>query len=615
MLLLQPAADTQVLVIAQHSSSNVGEEGVGQPAGSFLPEANSSNQPPELQEGTTQQQQQANTMQPAAPASARRTSTSSSPRSRLASRAATPSQPSASNSPRTPRATGKAQKAPAAAAGTAAGAGRQPETADAAAAKGKSRQSLLTPQGRGLTLPQQQALVQRLQEAEGVMGLLQQDLQASLAARQQLEEQLQQLCGTGSAERQQQPADKSLQPSVEQGPTTAQEAAGFGAGGDEPCREGGSAEASALALRQQLQEQVQLTSQARQELADLNEFVAAQQQQVAELQAQLQQQAVQDHQQQQHTQALQQELAGAQEQLQALQQQTASIPADCQQPGQQGLLLQQHASAPGAPEEPTFCQHEARCQQLQTILHALLQQLPEAQQWHGMRPHTAAAQRSPRTRSTWQHRPVGLHTLLYPPLVVASQLPPAAAQGYPRSASAPRCATADSSSSPRHWESRAGAVRCNTSGALTATCSSGGAGCCQDGGLVLTDGRLRPLTYRGPGSGTADVPVAAVSARRRLSVAAEQGLLASLRVAPVSARMQGGTLSSAKGGTEDAAPGCGSRGPTQQQFSPRKQERADAAAGAGVQAAGCVSPRRGGGSLLQGSVRRGVPKLALSGLH
>lgn len=614
-MFLQPAADTQVLVIARHSSSNVGEEGVGQPAGSFMPEANSSNPPPEQQEGTTQQQQQANTVQPAAPASARRTSTSSSPRSRLTSRAAAPSQPSASNSPRTPRATGKAQKAPAAAAGTAAGAGRQPEPADAAAAKGKSRQSLHTPQGRGLTLPQQQALVQRLQEGEGVMSLLQQDLQGSLAARQQLEEQLQQLCGTGCAERQQQPPDASLQPSIEQGPTTAEEA-GFGVGGDEPCSEGGSAEASALALRQQLQEQVQLTRQARQELADLNEVVAAQQQQVADLQTQLQQQAVQDHQQQQHMQALRQELAGAQEQLrsmQALQQQTASTPAACQQQGQQGLLPQQHASAPGAPEEPTCCQHEARCQQLQTILQALLQLLPEAQQWHGMRPHSAAVQRSPRTQSTRQHRPVGLHTLLYPPLAVAAPLQPAAAQGYPRSASAPRCATADSSSSPRHWESRAGAVRCNTSGALTATCSSGGAGRCQDGGLVPTDGRLRPLTYRGPDTGTAGVPVAAASARQRLSADAEQGLLASLRVAPVSARMQRGTLSSARGCMEDAAPGCGGRGPTKEQFSPRRQERADAAAGA--QAAGCVSPRRGGGSLLQGSVWRGVPKLALSGLH
>lgn len=613
-MFLQHAADTQVLVIARHS--NVCEEGLEQPAGSLMPEANSSNQQPEQQEGAAQlqQQQQVNTsVQPAAPASARRTSTSSSPRSRLASRAAAPSQPSASNSPRTPRATGKAKKAPAAAAVTTAGAGRQPEPA--AAAKGKSRQSLPTPQGRGLALPQQQALVQRLQQAEGVMELLQQDLQASLAARQQLEEQLQQqLCGTGCAERQQLTADASLQPSVEQGSTTAQKAAEFGANGVESCSEGGSAEATVSGLQQQLQEQVQLTSQARQELAAVNEVVAAQQQQVAELQTQVQQQAGQDQQQQQHMQALQQELAGAQGQLQALQQQTASTPADCLQQGQQGFLpQQQHTSASGAPQEPICCPHEARCQQLQTILQALLQQLPEAQQWHSsMRPHTAAVQRSPRTRPTWQHRPVGLHTLLYPPLAVAAQLQPAAAQGYPRSANVPRCATADRSS-PRHWESRAGTVRCNTSGALTATCSSGGAGRFQDGGLVLTDGRLRPLTYRGPDTGTA---VAATSARRRLSADAEQGLLASLRVAPVSGRVQRGSLSSARGCAEDSAPGLGGRGPTQQQFSPRRQERADAAAGAQAgYSAGCVSPRRGGGSWSQGSVRRGVPKLALSGLH
>jgi hypothetical protein len=302
-----------------------------------------------------------------------------------------------------------------------------------------------------------------------------------------------------------------------------------------------------------------------------------------------------------------------------LQQQTSSTPADCQQQGQQGLLLQPHESAPGASQEPVCCQHEARCQQLQSILQALLQQLPDSQQWHGMRPYTAAAQRSPRARSTWQHRPVGLHTLLYPPL--AAQLQPAAAQGYPRSVSAPRCATA-SSSSPRHWESRAaagGTVRCNTSGALTATCSSGSAaGRLQDGVLGLTDGKLRPLTYRGPDRDTADVSIAATSARRRLSADAEQGLLASLRVAPVSARAQRGTLQSARGCAEEStASGLGGRGPTQQQFSPRRQDRADAAAGA--QAAGysapCVSPRRGGGGLLQGSVRRGVPKLALSGLY
>jgi hypothetical protein len=227
-----------------------------------------------------------------------------------------------------------------------------------------------------------------------------------------------------------------------------------------------------------------------------------------------------------------------------------------------------------------------------------MQQMQQGQQQYSascMRAYTAAAQGSPRVRASRQHRHVQLHTWLYPPLEVPRPTTPRPAQLQPqgtRFVSATRCATA---SSPRtaQWER---GRRCNTNVPLTARCAGiGGAGALQDGGTALqsSDFRLRPLTYRGPDRAGTDTMLSATDGKRQLSVDAEKGLLSSLVVAPVSAR----GLS-----TVDVVAG--------------QSAAAGNVAGA---VEGCASlwGGRGGNvhAVHQGAARRGIPKLALGGLH
>lgn len=696
-VVLHPAPDTQVLVIARNSNDSQGDH--GQQHTLSLRDST------DMREEAEQQDSQA--VQP----TARRSSIISSPRTRRTSTAAAGIQPA--SSPRTPRAAGKASKATAAAganskatADLAAPATPRKSLQAAAAAKSKGRASLPVPQGRGLTLPQQQALVQRLQQAEEVMDLLQQDLQESLQAQQLLQEQLQQVQGTGRAEgcagdgqvsdpQQDQPLSEQDQHGQEQG-AGGSEPSAVRAEGDAVAQQEGQAPSSSaqadahtdseqsgvvvvaevLALQQQLQEQLQLSNAAQQELAEARELTAAQQQQIEELQQHLQQQQQLEQKQGQYVQrieALQEQLDGLNKQLQALQQKqelSASNGTEASSQYQQlldnmspqqlqELLLQQQlgTTAP-AVDGSLCCQHEARCQHLQSILQALLRQLQakEAQQHSScsMRPYTAATG-SPRARATWQHRPVELHTWLYPPLQVprpATQqsahinsqlLQPATEQSYHRSVSAPRCATA---SSPRHtkWDRMTNrpaspGPKCNTTGALTARYSGGAAAVCQDSVLQSLEYRLRPLTYRGPDRAAADAIATATGGRRRLSADAEKGLLASLHVGPVSARgkshMQAQHNIAARqppvSGFEDAemtvdtvgglAIGEGgfvlgnfTRRGSGGMCSPGRQRRADVA-GKGVQGSSNPRSARAGQGFQQGTARRGVPRLVLGGLY
>jgi hypothetical protein len=246
-----------------------------------------------------------------------------------------------------------------------------------------------------------------------------------------------------------------------------------------------------------------------------------------------------------------------------------------------------------------------------------------------MRPHTAAVQGSPRAKFTWQHRPVALHTWLYPVPPALQQQTQAQAQAQPvspyipqqqqqqqqagklecyRSISAPRCATAGSA---RPWgleDTRVAASgvnshsRCNTRGPLTARCASGAV----DAYLQPLDSKLRSLTYRGPDRGAGDVltPAIAAGGRKQLSRDAQSGLLASLRVAPLSARVRGG------GQLQPEGPGAGFGGGWDACTEDTARNR--------VAASCSASPKSARGPVVQGmrgTGRDAVPRLALGGLQ
>jgi hypothetical protein len=293
---------------------------------------------------------------------------------------------------------------------------------------------------------------------------------------------------------------------------------------------------------------------------------------------------------------------------------------------------------------------------------------------HLLRPQTAAAQGSPRVRASWQHRPVELHTWLCPgppqqprPMTARLAQPPqpypaasaqaaqsaqAAAHQLGRSASVPRCSTAtvstsSSNTSPRPWARMAAAgcivssPRCNTSGPLTSRCFSGQQQQqhWQDSGgipgMQPLEYKLRPLTYRGPDRAAAAAISSATGGRRQLSIDAQMGLLASLRVAPVSARGHGqGALqqplqshsNSGYRGAQSEALGDQPYGDVVQAGDAMRcsQEGTAAAFGSSMQ----LSPRRqqqgrsprggrgqGPASMLLDSRRGGVPRLVLTDLQ
>jgi len=583
-IVLRPSPETQVLVISR-SSNTVGNS-PEQPSfdtGSLVTDI--CNQSEQQQEEQQQQQQSepanAGVSAPRCSDSStqRRSSTSSTPRSRLATNmGSTGVQPS--SGPKTPRAAStKAAKAQGAAPRVSSAAAHEAAAGPAKltprqAAKSTSRPSISMPQGRGLTLEQQQALVQRLQQAEGVMELLQRDLQTSVEAQTQLQQQLQQQaqqaepsCGarqlpdSDQHSSLQQEQEQQLQPAGQDSAGACQsqhlqelrgQEALLDVGvqcGDEASSGPSSSEELVQALQQQLQDQLLEVSTARTQLCELQQADEAQKQQVAQLREQLQHHRQQEQLYMQRMQSLQQELAETTDRLISSQQEYQKLMDNTEQRQQQHLRQQGEVrecmlQQPAAADNSGCCVHEARCQQLQSMLHALLLQMQQQEarpcsklystttDISCMRPQTAAVYSPLKVRATWQHRPVEMRTWLYPPLQPTRPATAAISQ----SAQMPAGALSDRShfrSQPTHWD------RSQASGALTTRCGSATPQSLQ--GLqecLLQPGecKLRPLTYRGPDrEAAAALGTAAASSRRRLSADAERGLLASLRVAPCSA--------------------------------------------------------------------------------